>query len=148
MATRQTKLTMPEIKHRTSIRNVECDNDIEVKENSLVGSNRELNDNYLRELSGNNTTGEHNDCNNFIVDKKWITQRKKKRDNDLLLQNNFTPLKFQPVLEDINVNDVNDYAYDDGDNDSVAHVRPVVTKPNRQSDVFINEYPERDTTEY
>ena len=28
--------------------------------------------------SGNNITGEHNECNNSIVDKKWITQRKKK----------------------------------------------------------------------
>ena len=69
-------------------------------------------------------------------------------DNDLLLQNNFTPLSFQLVLQDINVNNVNDYGYDGGDNNNVAHVRPAVTKRNRQSNVFINEYPERDTIKY
>ena len=57
-------------------------------------------------------------------------------------------MSFQHVLEDINVNDVIDYGYNDGDNNSVAHVRPAVTKPNRQSNVSINEYPERDTIQY
>ena len=78
----------------------------------------------------------------------YTKKKEIKCDNDLLLQNNFTPLSFQPVLEDINVNGVNVYGYDDGDNNSVAHIRPAVTNHNRQSNVFINEYLERDTIRY
>ena len=88
----------------------------------------------------------------FIVDRKWITERKKKR-NDVVLHNTFTPLSFQPIMDDENNgdNDASDYSGDndasDYSGDNVSHVQ-AATKPKKKSNVYINQNPERDTKRY
>ena len=134
--------TMP----KSSVRNVECDNDLQlIGNNSKVVNNNEVTDNHAPEYWDNNSNEEHEniDCNNFIVDRKWITERKKKR-NDVVLHNTFTPLSFQPIMDDENNgdNDASDYS---GDN--VSHVQ-AATKPKKKSNVYVNQNPERDTKRY
>ena len=68
------------------------------------------------------------------MDRKWITERKKKR-NAVVLHNTFTP-SFQPIMDDENNgdNDASDYSGDndasDYSGDNVSRVQ-AATKPKK-----------------
>ena len=84
--------------------------------------------------------------NNFKeIDNKWITQRKKKRNNTVLLQNRFAPLFVPPVDANDYENDVT--VHEDDIFDANIHTKsqmPTIPS-NRQT---TNKYPERDVMDY
>ena len=122
----------------------ECCKDVQLNEMYINDDDDDIINNPPNDASLLNESIEYN--NNFKeIDNKWITQRKKKRNNTVLLQNRFAPLFMPPV-------DANDYENDVSVHEDDIFYANIHTKSqmttipsNRQT---TNKYPEHDVVDY
>ena len=95
-----------------------------------------------------NYTNQHDETNDFQIDKRWIGKSKKNDDNDIQLYNKFTPLSFQNVVDD---NDNNNKNTNDEHSALSVDANNLQIKEhcnNSRINLFTNNYPENDIISY
>ena len=124
-----------------NIGNKECDNDIKLTEDYATEGNNETRDDYVNDDSNDLLSycfGE--DCNNFQIDRNWITVRRKKDDKGIMLHKSFLPLNYQCIENDDIHNDVGEAVV--RDNECNVSYHPPTLKAKLQSNVFTITFPE------